>query len=380
MNIKNEDTKKAINFYFFMLIAYFFDNIILISLIWVTLHKFNSTLILGGIMSIAGIIPFVLSKTLKVKSTLKNLAIIKGLSYFVLIMLLFTQINLIVTFFYLGIIFGIGNYFNLSTFQIKNVQLIESRVLSSNIAARCFQGSMQIGTFLGVALGAYLLNILEFEKYLIYTSVMIICYSIALYLSYKNDILQVETNKKIEKEKIVRKFLDMKYIFLMASFGLLGAHISSFNIVAPVIFQKIHNWNSIQFGIIDALAGFGAFIAIFVPKKYSQLIIYVSILLISSDIVFGVEKIYYLVAISTGLIGFSIGYISIFLREKISKISIETNSTDEVSNTSSFIYNIFYGISPLLVSTIIDQNILLAKYILGVIAIFLLVNLFKVRK
>lgn len=373
--------KKTIPFYGIMLATYFFDNFILIALIWSTLKEFNSTLILGLIMSISSIFPFILSKVpnFKVENSIRNIAYYKIFAYLLLIVMLFFSNNLVM-FIYLGIIFGIGNFLNLSTFQAINSKLISSKYVTSNVAARIFQGSIQVGTFLGVAIGALLLNMFELKIYLFQTSIMIVITSILMIL-YKEEkggnSLEIEKqHASLEKSNTN----NMMWFVTVVLLGILGAHISSFNIVAPVIFQNIHNWSSAQYGLVDALAGLGAFVSIFVPKKISKNIVLFSVILIMADSVLGFSNDYNSVMIIAFVIGGVIGTISILIREMLANISLENNSIEKTANVSSLVYNICYGIAPLVVAILVDKNLLISKYVLVSIAFFMLLVSFIYNK
>lgn len=228
-----------------------------------------------------------------------------------------------------------------------------------------------------------LLNYIKFDSLIHFTSICIILISINVILLNKNEDkskisiekdtleeIEVSSNKKVKKTK--------DYTELILLFSLIGFHIGTFNIVIPVIFQRINNWNSMYFGVVDALAGIGALLAVFIKQSRKRALL-LSLMLILIDIVLGYSNIYIMTALATFFTGFCISYISIMIRELIITLSIDNYTSNYISKETTLYYNISTGIAPILISLIISDfgfGIMSARYILFIIAILMFIILY----
>ena len=378
--------KKNYSFYLILSLSYLLDSILNIGLIWITLETMGSTLYLGIILSLSAFIPFFATRYLKnkIKFDIKYLSIFRIIifAYISVFILIFNAINL-VSFLNIAILLGINNFLCMSTYQIENTKLVSNKLISKSYAAKYFQSSIQFGAFIGSFLGTFLLNYIKFDSLIHFTSICIILISINVILLNKNEDkskisiekdtleeIEVSSNKKVKKTK--------DYTELILLFSLIGFHIGTFNMVIPVIFQRINNWNSMYFGVVDALAGIGSLLAVFIKQSRKRALL-LSLMLILIDIVLGYSNIYIMTALATFFTGFCISYISIMIRELIITLSIDNYTSNYISNETTLYYNISTGISPILISLIISDfgfGIMSARYILFIIAILIFIILY----
>ena len=378
--------KKNYSFYLILSLSYLLDSILNIGLIWITLETMGSTLYLGIILSLSAFIPFFATRYLKnkIKFDIKYLSIFRIIIfvYISVFILIFNAIN-VVSFLNIAILLGINNFLCMSTYQIENTKLVSNKLISKSYAAKYFQSSIQFGAFIGSFLGTFLLNYIKFDRLIHFTSICIILISINVILLNKNEDkskisiekdtleeIEVSSNKKVKKTK--------DYTELILLFSLIGFHIGTFNIVIPVIFQRINNWNSMYFGVVDALAGIGALLAVFIKQSRKRALL-LSLMLILIDIVLGYSNIYIMTALATFFTGFCISYISIMIRELIITLSIDNYTSNYISKETTLYYNISTGISPILISLIISDfgfGIMSARYILFIIAILIFIILY----
>lgn len=378
--------KKNYSFYLILSLSYLLDSILNIGLIWITLETMGSTLYLGIILSLSAFIPFFATRYLKnkIKFDIKYLSIFRIIifAYISVFILIFNAINL-VSFLNIAILLGINNFLCMSTYQIENTKLVSNKLISKSYAAKYFQSSIQFGAFIGSFLGTFLLNYIKFDSLIHFTSICIILISINVILLNKNEDkskisiekdtleeIEVSSNKKVKKTK--------DYTELILLFSLIGFHIGTFNMVIPVIFQRINNWNSMYFGVVDALAGIGSLLAVFIKQSRKRALL-LSLMLILIDIVLGYSNIYIMTALATFFTGFCISYISIMIRELIITLSIDNYTSNYISNETTLYYNISTGISPILISLIISDfgfGIMSSRYILFIIAILIFIILY----
>lgn len=378
--------KKNYSFYLILSLSYLLDSILNIGLIWITLETMESTLYLGIILSLSAFIPFFATRYLKnkIKFDIKYLSMFRIIIfvYISVFILIFNAINL-VSFLNIAILLGINNFLCMSTYQIENTKLVSNKLISKSYAAKYFQSSIQFGAFIGSFLGTFLLSYIKFDSLIHFTSICIILISINVILLNKNEDkskisiekdtleeIEVSSNKKVKKTK--------DYTELILLFSLIGFHIGTFNIVIPVIFQRINNWNSMYFGVVDALAGIGALLAVFIKQSRKRALL-LSLMLILIDIVLGYSNIYIMTALATFFTGFCISYISIMIRELIITLSIDNYTSNYISKETTLYYNISTGIAPILISLIISDfgfGIMSARYILFIIAILMFIILY----
>lgn len=378
--------KKNYRFYLILSLSYLLDSILTIGLIWIILETMGSTLYLGIVLSLSAFIPFFAARYLKnkIKFNMKNISIFRIIIfvYISVFILIFNAINL-VSFFNIAILLGINNFLCMSTYQIENTKLVSNKLISKSDAAKYFQSSIQFGAFIGSFLGTFLLNYIKFDSLIHFTSICIILISINTILLNKNEDkseilfkkdtlkeIEVSSNKKVKKTK--------NYTELILLFSLIGFHIGTFNIVIPVIFQRINNWNSVYFGVVDALAGIGALSAVFIKQSRKRALL-LSLMLIFIDIVLGYSNIYIMTALATFFTGLCISYISIMIRELIITLSIDNYTSNNISKETTLYYSISTGIAPILISLIISDfgfGIMSARYILFIIAILIFIILY----
>lgn len=138
--------------------------------------------------------------------------------------------------------------------------------------------------------------------------------------------------------------------------GIIGIHISSFNILSTVIFQNINNWDSTLFGYASGLAGIGAFLASLVSFKRINFIVYTFILILF-DFIYS-NTSYPLVAIlSCFFIGFSINTIRITIRKHMLDIASSPLLSQKMGELSASSYVFFQSMGSVIIGIIISDNL-----------------------
>lgn len=349
-------------FYSSLIFLYISDMGAMISIIWASLEITGSTIFLGSILCISSLLPFFIKKIYTRKSlSISNLYVLRALFYVVI--LLITLLGVATEYFGFIItilLFGIVNILTLSVYETYNSYMVNNSYISSELAARIMQTVLQSGAFLGAIIAGSLISNIGYENVIKLISIYEIILNILFYFlnrsidssqmistshHFNSTVNTVSTNKEI------------KLIYILClPLGMIGVHISSFNILSTVIFQNINNWDSTLFGYASGLAGVGAFLASFISFKRVHFIIYTFILILF-DIIYSHTNSPSVAIFSCFFIGFSINTIRINIRKNMLDIASSPFLSQKMGELSASFYVFFQSIGSVIIGIIISDNL-----------------------
>ncbi|WP_139837534.1 MFS transporter [Xenorhabdus beddingii] len=369
----------VLRFYLLLIFLYFSDMTILLSMIWASYKITNSSSFLGIILSISIIIPFAIKKFFPkidlLKLGMRKLFFLRIVIYSIF---LISYYNGFLTdkygFTLLSIFLGILNLSTLSTFESTNAKLVISGYISKKYASRIMQTVLQVGAFSGALIGGNLLNKYSFSDIILWISILDIIVCFLGFWVYINPIVsQTDSSNSVTYSNSSKK---SKYIPLCISLGLIGLHISAFNILTPVIFQKINLWDSTMFGLASGLAGVGAFCAAFINiDKFKYLLPSISIIIF--DILFCFSSNQFISITACFFIGFSINTVRINIRDDLISLSNNNQEAEHMGALSATYYSIFQATTPMAVGFLVSDYMIgvsLAPYLLPLAGIIILLS------
>ncbi|OOS22786.1 hypothetical protein [Moraxella lincolnii] len=357
-------------FYGALIVFYFSDMALLIMVIWLSYQTTKNPLILGLILCISTIIPFLLKRISKINLlslSIHNLMLSRILFYSIIFIL--SALNpSIYGFIGLALISGLLGVSILSNYETYNNHLVVNNIVSANKASRYMQTVIQIGAFGGAMIGGMLLNYLSFFYSMASIVLVDIVFAIIFMMWAKDGYFaQIKIEENNNKQTVSQLyFLDKKQIYLLCFIlGFVGIHIVSFNLTTPIIFQEVKQWTAQDFGLSSAFAGVGAFCAVF-PKSNAKYCLVMAICLIFADLIFVTSNIKMLSLAVCFFIGFFINSIRILVREKLSLLAQNTEQAAFIGQISAVFYTIFQA-----GASLIFGYILASTYHVNVAQIFL---------
>lgn len=151
-------------FYGALIVFYFSDMALLIMVIWLSYKTTKNPLILGLILFVSTIIPFVLKKFSKINllSLSVHHLMLSRILFYSIVFVLSALNPSIYSFIGLALISGLLGVSILSNYETYNNYLVVNNIVSANKASRYMQTVIQIGAFGGAMIGGMLLNHLSF--------------------------------------------------------------------------------------------------------------------------------------------------------------------------------------------------------------------------
>ncbi|WP_119343686.1 MFS transporter [Facilibium subflavum] len=368
-------------FYLYVALLGGTDLMLLTGMIWFSLKITGSPMLIGLLLSISVFLPFVTKKLLRKKQTqtktVKRMAAQRVLIYLTILLVsfIFRQhqlLNLIVW----GVLLGLSNLITNSALEKQNTLIAMSGMLKYELAARVMQTMVQIGACLGSFLGGVFIYYLGIFSFAQAVSAISLVLTLSLYLLWQDPdapMLKGETNKSSNQAGVASFDRQTASILLVFSIGIgmIGFHISSFNILMPMIFQKVYLWNAVLLGSASAAAGVGSFCASLI-KNSSKVAVLLAIMLALGDLLAGLSGQLIVVMSACFLIGFAMNYCRIALRQKLMLLATNTHEADKIASFSTGLYMCFQGLSPVVVALIIaalGEKGMFASYLFGFVGI-----------
>lgn len=367
--------RSLFRFYSGLIFLYFSDMSLLIATIWLSYQLTQSALFLSAMLAISAVLPLLLSR-FKSRLNLLSLSLPRLMQlriciYIILLLLAFFLGNSIISLFFFAFLTGILSVTILSSYEAKNSQLVLEKQIDKSLSARIMQTVIQIGAFAGAMLGSLMLDNLGFQ-----TTVLIIG---GLDMAVCSVLFFIEPNSKITQDsspQIAIHSEQKKVIILICGLlGLVGLHISTFNLTVPIIFQTINQWQVVDFGLASAMAGVGSFLAVFF-KHNSKRYILLLLILVLTDILFTFNQLKLLIMPLGILVGFCMNSIRIAIREKLIGLAKNHQQATYISGLSASYYLLFQSLGTLCFGLLLDvipaTNFIL--FLLPFIAIVLCVS------
>lgn len=380
--------KPMYQIYLSLIFLYISDMAFMLGIIWESFHITQSPSFLGLILGISSLTPFLLKrhfkKISKLNYTLSFLYKYRIISYILVTLIILVPISdsmyslVAITF-----IFGMINLITLTTYETYNSYMVNSEIISSELASRIMQTVLQSGAFIGAIISGILLSNVDFKKFALIISIYELSINFIFLIIERYNVIHLNHVHKKNEEGCERlsKNIDINRILLLCiPLGIIGIHISSFNISSTIIFQNIREWDPSIFGYVSSSAGVGAFVSsIFYLRKLSVYI--ASILLITFDILYTQSENFLILMVSCFFIGFMINSLRIGIRTYLLDISTTPELSQKMGEYSAVSYVLFQSIGSVIVGTALSERLLgyaFSIYVLPLTALLLFISIFFV--
>ncbi|MFT8350627.1 MFS transporter [Clostridium saccharoperbutylacetonicum] len=340
-------------------VSFFGDGVYFITINWLIVQMYNSTLALGSVAAISAIpnlmiIPFigilvdryarkylVLSTDLIRGILITILAIMVGLNKFSIIMLypINIMIGICSSFYaigYNGLISDIVEKKNLTKFYSVMTMTYQSVYLLGSTLAGFIISQIKIT-------GALTIDIISF----IISAICI--FSIRMSRKIKINIVEVDIKKSNYLSNIREGIIllrNQKNVMKLIVLGMpITIFISIINIIEPTFVSNVLNGTASDFGFIDAALGIGAVIGAiivrFITKKNKELVfLYVGYFLVAISLLsFGLSSKVIIAMMLNGIIGITFTITSIIYQSSIQKIT-DNNIIGRITSVQRFLQNI----------------------------------------
>lgn len=375
----------AYRFYSLLVLLYFSDMVLLLANIWNSLRVTNSPLFLGCILSIGVIFPLILKKLARGHEQ-KSISLaglyLRRIIVFAVILVssLFSIADTWIGFIITSLCIGYLSLLTLTVLEAANTKLVLQGHISSQMASRTMQTIVQLGSFFGAMASGYLLLFLNYNKL-----IALICIFDIIVSATARFIFSEKSETTIDKSNrpahLSGKPLARSLIYLCIIIALVGLHISAFNVLTPIIFQKVKNLNSEYFGLYSAVAGLGAFSAAFINIGWFRFLI-PAIVLLLADLIFTLSWHPYMAIVACLFIGFSINTIRIHARKTVIDKTSNDSEADQVSSLSALMYSLAQSIGPMVFGILTGKAVLgaySAIYLFPAVALVMFVWIVLVR-
>lgn len=375
----------AYRFYSLLVLLYFSDMVLLLANIWNSLRVTNSPLFLGCILSIGVIFPLILKKlargheqkSIGLAGLYLRRIIVFGV---ILVESLFAIADTWIGFIITSLCIGYLSLLTLTVLEAANTKLVLQGYISSQMASRTMQTIVQLGSFFGAMASGYLLLFLNYNKLIALICIfdIIVSATARFIFSEKSGPTIGEANRPAH---LSGKPLPRSLIYLCIVIALVGLHISAFNVLTPIIFQKVKNLNSEYFGLCSAIAGLGAFSAAFINIGWFRFLI-PAIVLLLADLIFTLSWHPYMAIVACLFIGFSINTIRIHARKTVIDKTSNDSEADQVSSVSALMYTLAQSIGPMVFGILTGKAVLgaySAIYLFPAVALVMFVWIVLVR-
>ncbi|MGC0954297.1 hypothetical protein WKH24_06515 [Pantoea agglomerans] len=376
--------RKLTKFYGMLTLLYFSDMVVLVGLIWNTYKVTHSPYFLGGVLSASVLIPFI---TRRFFVTI-NLLHLNFSQLFTFRMIAYLSIAATAMFNfssgYAGtaliiILYGLLTLSTLSTFEAGNFKLVRAGHITSVNSSRLLQTVIQTGAFAGALLSGLLLDTYTFNRIILFISVFDIAMSCIGYFLMADlpGLYEKPEVKSASTRAHPSSSIQPQQKMLILLMGVIGLHISSFNILTPAIYQSLNHWGSEQFGIASGAACFGAFLAAAVTSKKERYPLY-AILLVLSDAIFCYIEIQSVNVVSCFFLGLFLNLVRIGLRTEMIDSITEQQSEEAVAAHVTTAYSVCQAAGPIIMALLISETMMginAARWLLPAVATILLTGI-----
>jgi len=385
MGIIDYKIRDFIKFYGMLALLYFSDMVLLVGLIWNTYKVTKAPYFLGIVLSVSVLIPFVIRRFFHGINLLhlnfRKLFILRLCSY--LFIALVSMLNLSDKYIETSIIiilYGVLTLSTLSTFEAGNIKLVKSGAVSSLNASRLLQTVIQTGAFVGALISGLLLDRYSFHSIVLTISLYDILISFIGFFCLKEISSSPKSAHPVAANVAITTttpalFTSQKLLIVLI--GLIGLHISSFNLLTPVIYQSLNHWGSEQFGIASGAACFGAFLsALLATKKWNYAL--AALLLVISDTIFCIIEIKSVNVVSCFFLGLFLNLVRIGLRSEFIDSIVEGQSEEDLAAKITTVYSLCQAVGPIMMGFVISDHFLgvaSARWLLTFVAVCLLMGI-----
>jgi len=363
MNVRQQQMRT-----FYVVVALFtgVDMGLMIGLFWSSLQITGSPLTLGLVLCLSVLLPFGVQRLarhcgLEVKPGFRCMLMVRAVGFLIVLSgALAGSFHVLYGFVLMILLIGILGFFTTSTLEAVNTRFILAKLASTPSAARWMQTSIQLGAFVGEALGGIVLEWAGIDHFIELFCTTACAAALAVLFSPlgKPQLEWAVTEVTLKSDEGALDTNQNRHLLHPRCFGLgmIGFHIGTFNTLTPVIFQMLKHWSPADFGIASAVAGVGAFVAAVRPTpKLPDSVLPLSILLMDAVLVYSGS-----IVMSTGacfLLGYSINHLRIQLRMQLMDLARTPTDADHIASFSAVYYLLMQAAAPLILTALIAEHV-----------------------
>ncbi|MFP7279277.1 MFS transporter [Exiguobacterium indicum] len=259
------------------------DSMLNLMLIWTILEKQGSVVHLGITICIMSIFPYLLQKYVKSLKTLMStnplllFGSVRILGIATLLLMFFVMDkDSVFTYYIVGGVFACIFFLSMQSLEAYMSQKVLEGKINSSVASNNLQAAIQIGAFGGNALTGILLAIGGIDlvgSVLAMTLLVGVCMPLVLPLFTTQQVK--ETKKRTVsvyqdplEQMELKPNTNKNHLLLLTVIGVtvLTVQLASINFLLPIIFHDVFKWTSVQYGVVGAAMGLGAFAATILGK------------------------------------------------------------------------------------------------------------------
>lgn len=298
------------------------DSMLNLMLIWTILERQGSVVHLGITICIMSVFPYLLQKYVKPLKTILSsnpllvFAVVRilGILMLGLLFFIFDQEN-IYTYYVIGGVFACIFFLSMQSLEAYMSQKVLEGKVDSSLASNQLQAAIQIGAFAGNSLTGVLLALGGIEMVgLILSMTLLIGIGIPFILpllSHQSDKVEEKVTKPVDRDPLdsiqLRAGISKDHMLRLTVIGvtLLTVQLASINFLLPIIFHDVYDWSSVQYGVVGAAMGLGAFMAT-ILGRFGRFVPYASFgLILVIDALLGTIENWSLAIV----LGFSLGLV-----------------------------------------------------------------------
>lgn len=341
------------------------DMGLMIGLFWSSLQISGSPLTLGLVLCISVLLPFGLQRLARRSGkvlilSFRRMLVVRAVGFLLVLSGTFAGLfHTLYGFVLIALLVGLLGFFTTSTLEAVNTRFILTKLTSSASSARWMQTAIQLGAFVGAALGGIMLDWAGIDQFVLlfcttacFAALVVLVSPLGQPQGEGSAVSVTGGNNGL----LDRNRTSQPLHALCLGLGMIGFHIGAFNTLTPVIYQMLKHWSAADFGLASGVAGVGAFLAAVGPTaKLPDYVPPLLILLMDAVLVYSG-----ITAVSIGacfLIGYSINHLRIQLRKKLIDLARTPADADHIASISAFYYLLLQSAAPLILTGLISESV-----------------------
>ncbi len=357
--------QKLLPFYVVVTLFAGADMGLMIGLFWSSLQITGSPLTLGLVLCISVLLPFTLQRLAQCNGkvlilSFRHMLVARAVGFLLILSGAFAGLfHTLYGFVLIALLVGLLGFFTTSTLEAVNTRFILAKLTTSASSARWMQTAIQLGAFVGAALGGIVLEWAGIDQFVLLFCTTACLAALAILVSPVD-----EPQGEVGAASVTGGYNGLRdkntnsqsLHALCLGLGMIGFHIGAFNTLTPVIYQMLKHWSSADFGLASGVAGVGAFLAAVGPT--AKLPDYVPpLLILLMDAVLVYSGITAMSISACFLIGYSINHLRIQLRKRLIDLAHTPADADHIASTSAFYYLLLQSAAPLILTGLITERL-----------------------
>jgi biotin carboxylase len=345
------------------------DALVLTSLLWVILKQGGTGQAVGIAAFLMALVPFLLQKASRrlndflareperVFTTVRTAGLISSLACAAL-----PGHPPLATLYVIAGIFALLAFLTNQSFETLLSYRVLEKELSPNLASRILQTSFQIGAFLGGALSGFLIEWGGFRAVAVFLAVIygFGALTVKTIRSLKDDPGMDRSHPAPSGNKLTSAAADAHSPQVWGGFlmiALVLVNVWAFNVIVPYLSGVERGWTARDYGLIDALAGAGAFIAALVLSGKLGRLWWLGFLgLAAGDVWLGLTPSVLSAATAAAIVGFFGNCIRVKQRELLFAATANPEQGNRWAANLSMIGFLTRALTPLALASVIDRT------------------------